>query len=335
MITGINNTTLASTNRTVISYDSFKRWTRIQEYQGTNTTPYQDRRFVWNGTTLAEERDATGTNIVKRFFADGFQWKGTNFYYLKDHLGSIREVADTNGNIVARFDYDPYGRRTQTFGTLSVDFGFAGLFEHQSGNKLAVWRIYDPNTAKWLSIDPIRENGGWNLYAYCGNDPVNATDVTGQRPVDVYIWFWQGVGVGYGRVGHVMITEAGTTKVILSQFPEHSAPKGPNKLLSYDQTLKREGTAPDVIYRVQVEDDQAFDKTAHDHATRPIWIADPIFKSETHCTRAAYDSLQAGGLSVGWWHNSGQILPGTLADILAGLARSQPKIVHTIPIPTQ
>ena len=179
MITGITNTTLASTNRTVISYDSFKRWTRIQEYQGTNTIPYQDRRFVWNGTTLAEERDSTGTNIVKRFFADGFQWKGTNFYYLKDHLGSIREVADTNGNIVARFDYDPYGRRTQTFGTLQVDFGFAGLFEHQSGVKFAVWRIYDPNTAKWLSIDPIREDGGWNLYAYCGNDPVNATDESG------------------------------------------------------------------------------------------------------------------------------------------------------------
>ena len=95
------------------------------------------------------------------------------------HLGSLREVADTNGNIIARFNYDPYGRRTQTFGTLSVDFGFAGLFEHQSGDKFAVWRIYDPNTAKWLSIDPIREQGGWNLYAYCRNDPVNGVDESG------------------------------------------------------------------------------------------------------------------------------------------------------------
>lgn len=43
---------------------------------------------------------------------------------------------------------------------------------------------------RWLSRDPLGEAGGINLYAYCGNDPVNRhdplglTDVPGMRMVD-------------------------------------------------------------------------------------------------------------------------------------------------------
>jgi RHS repeat-associated protein len=119
-----------------------------------------------------EERDATGTNVIKRFYANGFQQNGTNFYYLKDNLGSVREVTDANGNVVARFSYDPYGNRTQTLGTLQVDYGFAGLFT-LAGLDAAVFRIYDPTTARWINRDPIAENGGWNLYAYCEGNPVS------------------------------------------------------------------------------------------------------------------------------------------------------------------
>jgi len=151
------------------------RWTRITEYSSTNQTA--DRRFVWNGTTLAEERDASGSNVVKRFFGNGFTQTGTNYYYVKDQMGSVVEVSDGSGNIVASFSYDPYGKRTQTYGSLQVDYGFAGLFEHQSGLQFAVFRFKDG--ARWINRDPIREQGGWNLYAYCGGDPIGATDENG------------------------------------------------------------------------------------------------------------------------------------------------------------
>jgi RHS repeat-associated protein len=165
---------------TLIQYDGLGHWVRITDYNGAS--PVDDRRFIWSGNTLVEERDATGTNIVKRFYANGFQQNGTNFYYLKDNLGSIREVTDANGNIVARFSYDPYGNRTQTLGTLQVDYGFAGLF-NIAGLDAAVYRFYDPTTARWINRDPIGETGGWNLYAYCGNDPANVLDPLGTDPV--------------------------------------------------------------------------------------------------------------------------------------------------------
>lgn len=170
------------TNRTEFAYDGNSHWIGIKEFAttATNSSVISNRRFVWAGDEIIEERDASGSNVVKRFFPQGFQWNGTNYFYLMDHLGSIRTVTDSSGAVVARFDYDPWGKRTQTAGTLTVDLGFTGHFHHQSsGIVLAPGRFYDPETGRWISRDPSGEGAGLNLYAYCGNDPVNNFDVSG------------------------------------------------------------------------------------------------------------------------------------------------------------
>jgi len=52
-------------------------------------------------------------------------------------------MADSSGNIQARYDYDPYGRTTLVQGTNLSDFQYAGYYAHQPR-----YRAYDPNTAK-------------------------------------------------------------------------------------------------------------------------------------------------------------------------------------------
>jgi hypothetical protein len=42
-----------------------------------------------------------------------------------------------------------------------------------------MYRVYDPQTGRWLSKDPIEEEGGFNLYAYVGGDPINWIDLLG------------------------------------------------------------------------------------------------------------------------------------------------------------
>ena len=88
------------------------------------------------------------------------------------------------GTVVARYDYDPYGRSTTVVGTTPTDFNFTGLYRHAKSNlDLAVYRAYDPDLGRWLSRDPIAEDGGLYLYAYVSGDTTNAVDPSGQFSV--------------------------------------------------------------------------------------------------------------------------------------------------------
>jgi RHS repeat-associated protein len=40
-------------------------------------------------------------------------------------------------------------------------------------------RPYDPNLARWITRDPLGEDGGQNLYGFVGNNPVDLTDPFG------------------------------------------------------------------------------------------------------------------------------------------------------------
>jgi RHS repeat-associated protein len=96
-------------------------------------------------------------------------------------LGSVREVLDATGTLRARYDYDAWGQRTKLSGDLDADFGFTGHLHHkETGLILTHYRAYDPRLGRWLSRDPIAENGGINLYGYVGNNPINAFDPTGE-----------------------------------------------------------------------------------------------------------------------------------------------------------
>jgi RHS repeat-associated protein len=118
--------------------------------------------------------------VTKRFYAAGEQIGSSAYFFTTDHLGSVREMTDATGAIRARYDYDPYGRTTKVSGNLEADFGFTGFYRHQaSGLSLTLYRAYDANLGRWLSRDPIAENGGINLYAYVANNPIGFVDPYG------------------------------------------------------------------------------------------------------------------------------------------------------------
>ena len=118
-------------------------------------------------------------------FCAGSSWSSWRsitpaYFYTRDHLGSIREMFTGGGTVVARYDYDPYGRSTTVLGTTPTDFNFTGLYRHSKSNlDLAVYRAYDPDLGRWLNRDPIAETGGTNLYRYVHNNSMNLTDSQG------------------------------------------------------------------------------------------------------------------------------------------------------------
>lgn len=191
-----NGNTISTTNPAVTyGWDAADRLVRIT--QGANVTEFVYdasnrrvaeklngtviKRWLWCGTELCEERDAAGATVTRRFFTQGQQINGVNYYFTKDHLGSVREMIASNGTTVsARYDYDPYGRTTLVSGTDISDIGFTGHYLHKgSGLQFAVYRAYDPNLGRWLSRDPIEEQGGLNLYGYVNGNPINLIDPLG------------------------------------------------------------------------------------------------------------------------------------------------------------
>jgi RHS repeat-associated protein len=151
------------------------------------------KRFLWNGTQIAEQRDPTGTTIQRQYYSQGEKrLSGTdsgNYYYTRDHLSSVREVVNQAGVLVARYDYDAYGKRSTLFQSASYlngcTFGYTGhltlpsLAPSQSELVLTHYRGYDPQLGRWLSADPIGEAGGMNLYGYVKGDPINRLDQLG------------------------------------------------------------------------------------------------------------------------------------------------------------
>ena len=170
-------------HRSEFSYDGLDRRVRIVEK--TNGVVVADNYFLWCGTELCEMRDATGANTVRRFFPQGEQLVSgggnTNLFYVRDHLGSIRESVTAAGTLNSRYDYDPYGQQTVLSEASAASFAFTGQFQHRaSGLNFALYRALDPRAGRWLNRDPLGEAAGFNLYAYVNNNPVNFTDPSGE-----------------------------------------------------------------------------------------------------------------------------------------------------------
>jgi RHS repeat-associated protein len=114
---------------------------------------------------------------------------GTVSYPLTDMLGSVRGIVSSGGALTATTAYDAWGN-PQTSGGLTANtpFGFAGGYTDPTGLIYLIDRYYDPQTGQFLSVDPdVAETG--NPYGYAGEDPVNLTDPTGDRPKGIGYMF--------------------------------------------------------------------------------------------------------------------------------------------------
>ena len=166
-------------NHTEFAYDGLSRRTKIVERTGTTIgsgTVSSTKNYLWIGSEIVEERNASNA-VQKRFFTQGEQQSGAACFYTFDHLGSVKEMCSATGAILSRLGYDPYGRVTLESGTNVSTKQYTGDYYHPtSGLNLTKYRAYDANTGRWLSKDPIGENGGINLYDYVLNRPIQTLD---------------------------------------------------------------------------------------------------------------------------------------------------------------
>ena len=163
--------------RSELTYDGLGR--RVRVVEKTNSATVTDTHLVWCGEEICEERAADGVTVLKRIFAHGEQIAGTPVFVTRDLLGNPRDATDASGTLLARYAFDPWGRRTLVTGADVTDIGFAGQRMHRSGLSLATFRVYDPARGRFISRDPIGLAGGMNLYSYTDGNPIARTDADG------------------------------------------------------------------------------------------------------------------------------------------------------------
>jgi RHS repeat-associated protein len=169
---------LHGTHESVYEYDGESHRVRIKELE--NSVETKNESFVWCGARICQKR--SGSTVVRNYFEQGFEEGTTDYFYTRDHLGSVREVLGSDGTTIAsRVSYDPWGKITESGSGAVTDFAFTGHhFDRPTALGLTWYRGYDPSLGRWLSRDPIGLQGGLNLYTYVNNDPFNLIDPTGQ-----------------------------------------------------------------------------------------------------------------------------------------------------------
>ena len=134
--------------------------------------------YVW-GKDISGTRDGAcgigGLLYLKR--------NGVVYIPFYDAYGNVLGYTDAQGNVVAEYAYDAFGVLVCKSGAMSDDFAFrfsTKYYDVETDLYYYIYRYYKPNLMRWLSEDPIAEDGGLNLYGFCGNNPVCRYDKDGR-----------------------------------------------------------------------------------------------------------------------------------------------------------
>ena len=189
-----NNRLISVDNGTTATYkyDALNRRIQKTVVEPVETTT----NYYYCGDQAIEERDAN--DVVQATYIFGIsvddvlqmQRGGNTYYYHKNHLGSVVALTDGSGNLVERYEYDPYGQPT------IFDANDNVLSQSATGNSiLFTGRDYDaetglyyyrartmhPGLGRFMQHDPLMFVDGMNIYSYVKNNPAFFVDSMGRE----------------------------------------------------------------------------------------------------------------------------------------------------------
>ena len=177
----------AGKNGTNLSFTYDSEGIRTSKTVGSTTTKY-----LLNGTQILAQK--TGSTTLSFFYdqqgnrvamADG---NNNFYYYIYNVQGDVIALADAStGKLSATYTYDAWGKCTvtnasgYTIGTQNP-FRYRGYYyDTETGLYYLQTRYYDPEVGRFINADGQLNEGvlGYNMFAYCENNPVMKVDPTG------------------------------------------------------------------------------------------------------------------------------------------------------------
>ncbi len=182
-------------------YDAQHRRISRKEYHNTGSTANSTELYLYDGWNRILTLNASQQSIQSFTWgidlSNSFQGAGGvgGLLWIEDHTsGDVHYAAsDGNGNIAnlynpdtqeitARYEYSPFGETVRAYGSYAETnrFRFSSKSEDSLTKNLYYgYRSLKPSWSKWMSKDPLGEEGGVNLYGFVENESVNGIDYLG------------------------------------------------------------------------------------------------------------------------------------------------------------
>ncbi|MGR3278684.1 FG-GAP-like repeat-containing protein [Acaryochloris marina NIES-2412] len=150
-------------------------------------------RFVYDGDHIALVFDENGEQTHRYLHGPQIDQvlseeiaNGEVRWALADNQGTVRDVIDSEGNLLNHITYDSFGKITsETNPEIDFRFSYTGReFDEETGQYYYRARYYDASVGRFISEDPIGFSAGdANLNRYVFNSPIIFTDPSGNAAI--------------------------------------------------------------------------------------------------------------------------------------------------------
>ena len=198
--------TVDSASRTMLyTYDDVNRITQVQDGSRGKSYTYDadgirtsktvngtKHTYYYAGGKLL--RETFGSNTLDFFYdASGnpyaLKHNGTTYYYITNLQGDVMSIVNGSGTVVASYQYDPFGNLVSTepaansIGAINPLRYRGYVYDTESRLYYLQSRYYDPEMGRFINADALASTGlgilGFNMFAYCRNNPASRVDVSG------------------------------------------------------------------------------------------------------------------------------------------------------------
>lgn len=118
------------------------------------------------------------------------------YYYVTNTFGDVLAILDDDGAEVVTYTYDACGNILSTTGSLASTLGahnplrYRGyVYDRETGLYYLQSRYYNPAICRFINADIFVSTGqgilGYNMFAYCMNNPVSRIDISGAASISV------------------------------------------------------------------------------------------------------------------------------------------------------
>ena len=155
----------------------YRDYLQVAECDLTGETPVLVRSYLWDPS----EPEATRVLAMTRWEANGTQVK-EHLYCMHDAMKNVTSLFGEAPGRRALYEYRPYGGLVTSEGNMAQENKFRFSCEYMDDELGLIYYNYrhlNPHDGRWISRDPVMEQGGWNLFAFVNNNGIINFDLVG------------------------------------------------------------------------------------------------------------------------------------------------------------